>query len=181
MPFFLKKISYFSPVVIFVCLTVGFHAWATASEGIDHYYVRYDFKSSKNQITDARLTMVPADNEFRAENFSLSQVSGVISSHGRESKPAIEKRVKENALKHLLENKGLKSVKTHNHDTIVSYEGVVITPMDISILAYDDDREGYGYRARIQFCPIAFPDQWEGLNFKHKLKEFFHDFFMLFK
>jgi hypothetical protein len=181
MPSFLKKISYFIPVVMFLCLTVGFHGWATASEGIDHYYVRYDVKSSKNQITDARLTMVPADNEYRAENFSLSKVSGVISSHGQESKESMEKRVKENALKNLLKNKGLKSVKSQNHDTIVSYEGVVITPMDISILAYDAGRVGYGYRARIQFSPIAFPDQWENLNFNHTLKEFFHDFFMLFK
>jgi len=172
------------PVVMFLYMILGIHGWTKASEGIDHYYVRYDFKSSRNQITDARLTMVPAENEFRAENFSLSQVSGVISSPGQESKQSkqsMEKRVKESALKNLLENKGLKSVKTQNNDTIVSYEGVVITPMDISILAYDAGRGGYGYRARIQFSPIAFPDQWEDLKFKHRIKEFFHNFFMLFK
>jgi len=69
----------------------------------------------------------------------------------------------------------------HNNDTILSYEGVVITPMDISIMAYDAGRGGYGYRAKIQLSPIAFPDQWEDLKFKHRLKKIFHDFFMLFK
>jgi hypothetical protein len=181
MPFFIKKTSGLIPAMIFLCLILGIHARAKASEGIDHYYIRYDFKSTRNQITDARLTMVPADNGFRAENFSLSQISGVISSHGQEPKQAMEKRVKESALKNLLENKGLKSIKARNHDTIVSYEGVIITPMDISILAYDTGRGGYGYTARIQFSPIAFPDQWERLEFKHKIKDFFHDFFMFFK
>ncbi len=162
-------------------LTFGINGPATAAEGIDHYYIRYDIKSGNNKITDEHLTMVPANNDFRAEKFSPSLVSNIISADSRESKQAIDKLAKENALKHLLEQKGLKSVKTHNNETIISYEGMIITPIALSVFAYDDDLGGYGYSARNQFAPIAFPDRWETLKIKHRLKEAFHDFLLLFK
>jgi hypothetical protein len=160
---------------------LGIHGPVTASEGIDHYYIRYDIKSGKNKITEERLTMVPANNDFRVEDFSLSQVSNVISAGPGDSKQAIDTLAKEHALKTILEQKGLRSVKTQNHETIVSYEGMIITPVSLAVSAYDDILGGYKYTARIHFAPIAFPDQWETLKIKHRIKEFFHDFFLLFK
>ncbi len=181
MPFFFKNQILFLTMLILLCLTFGIHPPAKASEGIDHYYIRYDIKSGNNKITDERLTMVPANNDFRAEKFSPSLVSNIISADPRESKQTIDSLAKKNALKHVLEKKGLKSVKTHNHETIISYEGMIVTPIALSILAYDDDLGGYGYTARIQFAPIAFPDQWETLKMKYKIKEIFHDFLLFFK
>ncbi len=181
MPFFFKNQILFLAMLILLYSTFGIHSPARASEGIDRYYIRYDIKSGNNKITDARLTMVPANNDFRAEKFSPSQVSNIISADPGESKQTIDTHAKENALKHVLEQKGLKSVKTHNHETIISYEGMIVTPIALSVLAYDDDLGGYGYTARIQFAPIAFPDQWETLKMKYKIKALFHDFLLLFK
>ncbi len=181
MPLFFKNQILFILVLMLVCFTLGIHAPIKASEGIDRYYVRYDIKSGKNKITDERLTMVPANNDFRAEKFSPSLVSNVISADPGESKQAIDTLAKENALKNVLEQKGLRSVKAQNHETIISYEGMIITPVSLTVLPYDDAQGGYGYTARVQFAPIAFPDQWENLKMKHRIKEFFHDFFLLFK
>lgn len=182
MPIFFKnKILFFILLIPLLYLTLSTPVPAKASEGIDRYYVRYDIKSDKNKITDERLTMVPADNDFRSEKFSFSLISNVISANYRQSKQTIDTLAKENALKHVLEQKGLQSVKTNNSETVISYEGIVITPVSLSILAYDDALGGYRYTARIQFAPIAFPDQWESLKLKHRIKEIFYDFFLLFK
>ncbi|MCP4722346.1 MAG: hypothetical protein GY860_23040 [Desulfobacteraceae bacterium] len=115
------------------------------------------------------------------EDFSSFSVGGVIDMTSAVSKNDLAKQAKISALKQILEKRGLKSVKTHNWETIISYEGIIITPVSQSILAYDDDLGGYGYTARIQFAPIAFPDQWETLKMKHRIKEIFHDFLLFFK
>ncbi len=181
MPFFFKNQILFLTMLILLYLTFGINGPAKASEGIDHYYIRYDIKSGNNKIIDEHLTMVPANNDFRAEKFSPSLVSNAISADPGDSKQTIDTLAKENALKLVLEKKGLKSVKTHNNETIISYEGMIITPIALSISAYDGARGGYGYTARIQFAPIAFPDQWETLKMKNRIKEIFHDFLLLFK
>ncbi len=182
MPFFYKnKILFFILLIPLLYLTLDIHGPAQASEGIDRYYVRYDIKSDKNKITDERLTMVPANKDFRAENFSFSLVSSAISADYRESKQTIDTLARESALKHVLEQKGLQSVKTHNNETIISYEGMAITPVFLSVLPYDDALGGYRYTARIQFAPLAFPDQWESLKLKHRMKAILYDFFLLFK
>ncbi|MCP3943375.1 MAG: hypothetical protein GY710_18075 [Desulfobacteraceae bacterium] len=181
MPVFFKNQILFLAILIPLYFTFGILASAKASEGLDRYYVRYDIKSSKNKITDERLTMVPANKDFRVEKFSLTLVSNLIPVDFKESKQTINNLAKKTALKLILEQKGLKSVKTYNHETIISYEGIIITPISLVTLTYDDDRGGYEYTAGIQFAPIAFPDRWENLQIKHRIKEFFHDFFLLFK
>jgi len=154
---------------------------ACAYEGIETYYVRYDVKSSKNKIVDDALLMVPAEKEFRAENFSQISTTGVISAAPGESKLSVEKRIRDSSLKNILVNKGLKSIKTKDYDTVISYEGVFIAPLNILKNTYNEKQGNYFYAVQVEFSPIAFPDRWETLNMKYKIKEIFHDFFQLFK
>ncbi len=169
-------------VLLFACLTICVLISATyPDEGIDRYYIKYDIKSSKNIVMNDNLLMIPAKNDFRAEKFSRISVSGVLSAALGESNESAQKRIKENALKHILLNNGLKSVKTKDYDTVVSYEGMIITPLTLIKNTYNEERNGYLYEVRVEFSPIAFPDRWETLNMKYKIKEFFYDFFQLFK
>jgi len=150
-------------------------------EGINTYYIKYDIKSSKNTIVNDNLLMVPSKNDFRAEKFSQISVSGVISAAPGESNESAQKRIKENALKNILLNNGLKSVKTKDYDTVISYEGVMMTPLTLVKNTYVKEQNGYLYEVRVEFSPIAFPDRWETLNMRHKIKELVYDFFQLFK
>ena len=127
------------------------------------------------------LLMVPAKNDFRAENFSQISTTGVISAAQGKSKKSIEKQIRENALKSILVKNGLKSVKTKDYDTVISYEGVIITPLNILKNTYNEEQDNFIYEIQVEFTPIAFPDQWETLNMKHKIKEIFYNFFQLFK
>ena len=150
-------------------------------EGIDTYYIKYDVKSSKNAVVDDNLLMVPSKNDFRAEKFSQISVSGVISASPGEPNETTQKRIKENALKNILVNNGLKSIKTKDYDTVISYEGVIMTPLTLIKNTYNEAQNGYMYEVRVDFCPLAFPDRWETLSMKHKLKSMVYDFFQLFK
>ncbi len=146
-------------------------------EGISIYYVRYDMKSSNNRLVDDNLLIIPAANDFRAENFSLMTVTGEISAAGKASH--IDTQIRDNALKTLLVQSGLKSVKTKDHDTVISYEGVMKTPFNISRKTYNNNH--INYEAQIQFSPISFPDRWKTLGVKDKIKGIIKDFFELFK
>lgn len=152
-----------------------------ADEGISFFYIRLDIKSSKNIIQDENLIMVPVDSDFRAEKFSQVSVSGVISAASGESNESVRKRIKENALKNILVNNGLKSVKTKDYDTVLSYEGVIIPPLNLTKHIYVEEQNGYKYEVRVDFSPLSFPDRWEALNLKHKIKELVNDFFQFFK
>ncbi len=151
------------------------------NEGIDTYYIKYDIKSSKNKVVGDNLLMVPSKNDFRAEKFSRISVSGVISAAPGESNESTQQRVKENALKNILVHNGLKSVKTKDYDTVISYEGVIMAPLTLIKNTYVEEQNEYIYEVRVDFCPIAFPDRWETLNMRHKIKEMVYDFFQLFK
>ncbi len=172
--------------LLYVLLFTTFSIWILIpatypDEGINTYYIKYDIKSSKNTIVSDNLLMVPSKNDFRAEKFSRISVSGVISAAPGESDESAQKRIKENALKNILLNNGLKSVKTKDYDTVISYEGVVMTPLTLVKNTYVEEQSGYMYEVRVDFCPIAFPDRWETLNLKYKIKEIVYDFFQLFK
>lgn len=164
------------PLVLFILSVTALHA----SEGIETYYVRYDVKSSKNRIVDDKLLMVPAENEFRAENFSHIFTKGVISAAPGESKLSVEKRIRDNCLKTVLTDHGLKSVQAKDLDTVISYEGVIITPLNILKNTYNEKQDRYVYEVQVEFSPIAFPDQWRTLNYKYKIKKLFHNFLQLF-
>ncbi len=163
-------------VIVFV-----FSSIAPAYEGIAAYYTRYDVKSSSNKIIDDNLLMVPAKNDFRAKKFSQISTTGTISASHGESKVSINKRIKNNSLKSILTRHGLKSVKTKDYDTVISYEGVIITPLNILKKTYHKDQQTYLYETKVMFSPIAFPDKWAMLNIKFKIKKVFNNFFQLFK
>lgn len=152
-----------------------------ANEGIQTYYIRYDVKSSGNKIIEDNLLMVPAKNEFRAEKFSQFYTTGVISAAPAGPGESIEQRIRNNALKAILVNNGLKSVKTKDTDTVISYEGVITTPLNILKNTYHQGQDNYVYEVQVEFSPMAFPDEWETLGVKDKIKGLFHDFFQLFK
>lgn len=154
---------------------------ASAYEGIETYYIKYDVKSSRNTIVNDNLVMVPAKNDFRAENFSQISTTGVISAAPGESKVSVDRRIRDNSLKTILVKYGLKSVNTKDYDTVVSYEGVIITPLNILKNTYNEEQNTYLYEAQIEFSPIAFPDKWGALDIKHKIKNIFQDFLQLFK
>ncbi len=156
--------------------TPAIHAY----EGIDTFYIRYDIKSSKNRISDSSLLMIPAKNEFRAEKFSQIIVSGVISADSKQNQISVEKMVKEDSLKSTLVKNGLQSVKAKDLDTVISYEGVIITPVKILKNVYNEKQNNYSYEVQVEFSPIAFPDRWETLNMKYRIKEILHNFLELF-
>lgn len=181
MPLFIKKQFQHKWALWLLCFTVLIYSPAKGLEGIDTYYLRLDLKSSSHRITRTQLTMVPAENEFRAEKFSLIPVSGLVLAGPQESNQTLDNLAKRKAFKRLLEQHGLKSVKTHNQDTIISYEGLITTPITLKISPYNAEFSSYPYAAEIQFTPIAFPDQWDTLKTKFRIKQIFHDFILLFK
>ncbi|MCP4116853.1 MAG: hypothetical protein GY737_15845 [Desulfobacteraceae bacterium] len=160
-----------------------------ASQGIGIYYLRYDIKSSNNRVVDTKLLMVPADNDFRAENFTTIATRGSVTAVPGDSTRERLDRAKENALKLLLEEKGLKSVstassvfsgKTAGIDTVVSYEGAVIPPMETLSTAYDPRTQCFSAVFNARFTPLAFPDRWKLLHFKTKIKQALQGFISLF-
>jgi len=177
-----KKILWTFPMILLTIWITTIHQTPAihAYEGIDTFYIRYDIKSSKNKITDSSLLMIPAENEFRAEKFSQIIVSGVISADSKQNQISIEKMVREDSLKAILEKNGLQSVKTKDVDTVISYEGVIITPVKILETVYNEDQNNYSYEVQVEFSPIAFPDKWETLNMKYRIKKTLHNFLELF-
>ncbi|MBI9092171.1 MAG: hypothetical protein JEZ12_23410 [Desulfobacterium sp.] len=159
------------------------------SEGIRVYYLRYDIKSSNNRIVDTNLLMVPADNDFRAENFTTVSTRGSVTAVPGDSTRERLDRARENALKLLLEENGLKSVstvssvfsnKTAGIDTVLSYEGAVIPPMETLSSSYDPQTQCFSAVFKARFTPLAFPDRWKRLQIKTKIKQALQGFISLF-
>ena len=180
-PCFIKKNGWLFAAGILLVLICLNPLAAGHLNGISTYYIRFDLKSSSQRITDGKLTMVPAHEEFRAANFSSFPISGIITALPQEATHTIEAKVKQNAFIQLLEQKGLKSVTTLNYDTIVSYEGCVQLPITLLISPYDDKNKGFSYTARILFSPLSFPDQWESLRRRFKIKKLLDNFFLFFQ
>ena len=180
-PCFIKKTGrLFSTGIIFILICLK-PLTAGALKEIGTYYIRFDIKSSNQRITDGKLTMVPAHEEFRAANFSYFPISGIIPALPQEMAQIIEAKAKQNAFIQLLEQKGLKSVTTLNYDTIISYEGCVQMPVALFISPYDDKNKGFPYTARVLFSPLSFPDQWESLRRRFKIKRLLDNFFLFFQ
>ncbi len=154
---------------------------AKGTQGITNYYIRLDIKSSAHRITNSKLTMVPAENDYRQENFSRFPVSHLVMATPQESNQILENLAKRNAFMRILEHHGLKSTESLNHETILSYEGMIQTPISLRIGPYDNALGAFPYMAEIQFAPLAFPDQWKSLKDQFKIKEIFNDFILLFK
>ena len=176
------------PISIFCLLQMMFFIIipenvASAKEEIRLYYVRYDVKSTGHSLVDSNLTMVPAKNEFRAENFSQVAVKGAISSvPGTSPETSMDRLTllaKRDALKRLLRSKGLKSVTSRDTDTVVSYEGAVKTPVELIERQYNKETGQFEAKFQVVFSPTAFPDRWDELEFKDRAKKLFSDFLEL--
>ena len=181
MPYFKNRFSFKFLISFLLLVIIPSFLAAKDIEGITTYYIRLDIKSSAHRITGSKLTMVPAENDFRGENFSRFPISHHIMASPQESNQKLENLAKQNALTRVLEDHGLKSTETLNMDTIISYEGIIHTPVSLRIAPYDKTLEGFPYLAEISFAPLAFPDQWESLKQQFKIKEILSDFIMLFK
>lgn len=166
-----------------IVLLLAFSLPVSAYEGLQTYYIRYDVKSSKNKIVEDHLLMVPAENDFRAENFSVITVSGAISADpaGTDTDRSVANRIQEDCLQSVLVQRGLKSIKTKDTDTIISYEGVISAPVRISKNTYISHLNHFSYTTQVEFSPIAFPDRWDKLNIQFQLKQKLNDFFDLFR
>jgi hypothetical protein len=165
-------------VLVLICLKP---LVAEPLKEISTYYIRFDLKSSSQRITDGKLTMVPAHEQFKAANFSYFPISGIVPARPQEMGQSIEAKAKQNAFIQLLEQKGLKSVTTLNYDTIISYEGCVQMPVALFISPYDDKNKGFPYTARVLFSPLSFPDQWESLRHRFKIKKLLDNFLLFFQ
>lgn len=173
------------PFKFLVIVTILFNCFQVpvlkAYEGIQKYYVRYEVKSSRNRIKNENLLMIPVKNEFRSEKFSHQIISGAISADSGFKNKHIDLIIQEDALKTILKNEGLKSVHIKDVDTIISYEGAILSPINILSKSYDPTENRYQYNLEIEFSPIAFPDQWKNKKNVHNLKSIISDFLELFK
>lgn len=180
-PHFFKKRGWLITTVFFLILISSSPLSARHLEGISIYYIRFDLKSSSHRITDGKLTMVPSEEDFRAAKFSYFPVSGIIPALPQEAGRTIEAKAKQNAFIQLLQQKGLKSVTTFNYDTIISYEGCVQMPVTLFISPYNDKNKGFPYTARVLFSPLRFPDQWDALRRRFKIKKLLDNFLLFFQ
>ncbi len=154
---------------------------ANTFQGIKMYYIRYEIFSLRHKVAKDTLTMVPAQNNQTWEKLSAYTIPGFLTGDPLESDAALEVRVKEQFLKKVLEQKGLKSVRTQDVNTIVTYEALVETPVTIQINSYDTAKGGYPYTAQVNVAPMAFPDQrgrlWTKSKFKRLLNEVIQFFY----
>lgn len=182
MPTTIKKSIIFAYTIIFLLLlNMLTPAIAFCKDGITHYYIRYDVKTSKHQIVDTNLIMVPGENEFRAAKFSSIQTYGAISATYNESESTLTKFAKENAIISLLRKNGLKSVQSKDYETVVSYEGAIKTPVSILEKGFEEKTGSYFIKIQTDFSPIAFPEKWKGLKTKNEIRKFFSNFISLFR
>ena len=179
--FFKKSIIPFLTSMILPLIISLVPPLTCANEGIGLYYVRYDVKTSRHQIVDTNLIMIPGENEFRAEKFSILDTYGAISATSNESENTLIRFAKENAIIELLRGKGLRSVKSKDYDTVVSYEGAIKTPVIILEKGFVKKSNTYFVKAQVAFSPVAFPDKWKNLKTKSRIKKIFSDFISFFK
>jgi hypothetical protein len=181
MPNLLRTHNICPRLIVLLLLLLSNPLSAKDFHGIQAYYVRLDHHFTAHKSTQTRVTMVPAENEPRAENFSLVLVEGIVSGDRQTADTTLANMARKETFARILEIHGLKSVKTLNQETIVSYEGVILSPADIAISTYDPARSGYPYTASVKFSPLSFPDQWESLKRQYSIKQILNDFFLLFK
>lgn len=179
----------FSGILLFFlfCLLSG--TAASSDSEISVYYVRFDIKSANNRIERSNLLMVPAENEFRMENFTSFVISGGAD-YTASGKPgmAIQTRAEHNAIKNFLEIHGLESVKSQSttvnglahSETVVSFEGAIRLPHRTVSSSFDADSGLYTVTIEISFAPLAFPDKWPEMQLKYKIRTLFRKMMSIF-
>lgn len=171
-------------VALTICALLAGSAIRLAAKGVEEintYYVRLDIKSSHHKITTSKLTMVPAEKDYRREDFSPVSITLRLPAAFGSSRQEIENTAKRNALMQILEQSGLKSVTALNQDTIISYEGMILTPISLKLTPRSSGPNAYDCLASVYFASMAFPDQWESLKHQFKIKKILNDFILFFK
>ncbi len=161
------------------------------------YYVRFDIKSVNNRVERSNLLIVPTEYEFRQEKFTSFIIHGSANYSATDVNGLdIQTRAIHNAIKNFLEEHGLESVKSqsttvrglaqdeidfHGHtlvndQTVVSFEGVVKLPYKILSNSFNKEIGIYSVTIQLEFAPLAFPDKWTDMRFKHKVKMLLNNF-----
>ncbi|MBF0467359.1 MAG: hypothetical protein HQK61_00495 [Desulfamplus sp.] len=155
------------------------------------YYVRFDIKSVDNRMARSNLLIVPSDNEFRQEGFLDFVISGSADYSATGTKGVdIQTRAAHNAIKNFLEANGLQSVKSQsttvnglahgqsmvNGQTVVSFEGAVKLPYKVIQGSFNKQTGIYSVTIELSFAPLAFPDKWKDMLFRHQIKMLFNEF-----
>jgi len=153
------------------------------------FYARFDIRFASNTMDRSNLILIPAENDFRSERFSPWVVSGTAGGNTSTGTDRLNVQARHNAIKTLLEEKGLKSVKnktnfinkTSSSETIMSYEGMIKLPCQTIDREYHQNPDTCMVKIKIDFAPIAFPDKWKIMMLKYKIKQAAEQFFDLFK
>ncbi|MEA2059895.1 MAG: hypothetical protein U9P10_05130 [Thermodesulfobacteriota bacterium] len=153
------------------------------------FYARFDIRFASNTMDKSNLILIPAENDFRSEKFFPWVVSGTAGGNSSTGADRLNVQARHNAIKALLEEKGLKSVKnktnfinkTSSSETIMSYEGVIKLPCQTIDREYHQNPDTCMVKIKIDFAPIAFPDKWKMMMLKYKIKQAVTQFFYLFK
>ncbi|MBF0242469.1 MAG: hypothetical protein HQK64_08315 [Desulfamplus sp.] len=169
-------------------LIYGKDGYNEAYSGLKVYYVRFDVKSVNNRVERSNLLMVPAEDDFRQKGFKSVVISGSADYSASETGSLdIQTRAIHNAIKNFLEINGLESVKSQsttvkglahavNEQTVVSFEGAVRLPYKVLDSSFNKESGIYSVTIHLEFAPLAFPDKWEKMLFKHEIKMLFNQF-----
>ncbi len=189
-PYHTRHKLYKYTTIIIITLLLGVYPSKNANgTGERLFYARLDIKYSDNRVKKSNFIMIPSDNEFRSVNFTYRLISGTADYAHNDPNIPIEKRAEHNAIQCLLEQYGLKSIKSkstyfnnsgHN-ETVVSYEGLVKLPCKIIKKKFNKKNNACTITIKIAFSPIAFPDQWSMLKLKYKIQQFINNIISLFK
>lgn len=170
------------PFLAAMAFTLNSHA----SDGtFEIYYIRSDVKITNGLESENRLLMIPANDDYRATEFTFVKISGK-SQLGAE--PDALSAAKHNAFKHLLRQKGTKSIqgkslsdKKRVHDEIImSFEGYIKTPYNILKQTVDKKDHTLNIEMEILFAPLAYPSDWSFKYYKKKLYDILKNMISVF-
>ncbi len=167
---------------VVVALPIGY----AISEPVATYYTRFDVNSCDGVISGTELLMIPANQEFRVEDFIPIRIRGNAKFDG---KIDIESAAEHNAVSRLLTSYGLNSITSREqlinglpgNKVTMSYQGVVKYPLKVLNKGYLGNNNLFSIDLEIQFAPIEFPDKWSALYLKFIMHQVFKDFISLFK
>ena len=132
------------------------------------------------------MSMVPAEQDYRAETFRCFTITG-RSENNPERDPA--SAASDNALTTLLMRHGLKSVSSKKRllnrvavdRTVMSYEGMIRYPYEVIHEGYVKEEGIYEIKMKIWFSPVAFPDRWSYLYLKQRIKNVLKEWASFFR
>ncbi len=180
---------------IFLLLTVltgAFARWPEVSRAVDGatengavYYIRLDQKSRNGTYVTDALTMVPADEDYRRSAFRKMSVSGQILAASITDPLSAARN---DAYERLLIQEGTKSIRSKTRrdtgssleESVVSYEGYVLTPHTVTSQEYSKDGTVFTVTMDVDFAPMALPPEWSFRYVRKKIGDAFDYFLSLF-